>query len=250
MKPIIGVTVSPDTVTADYGVSHRYRAGVDYIDAVSAAGGLPVMLSPRVEDIDQILQVVDGLLFTGGADLDPSLYGDEAVHPETYGVDQERDTFEIALIRAAAAADKPMLCICRGIQVLNVAFGGSLDQHLADETGSDEGHRQYKRGLDAAAPGHSVTTTEGGLLRSITGTGQLPVNSLHHQGLRVIGDGLTVEAITEDGLVESVSVPTCGFALAVQWHPEMMFRTAELQRSLFDAFLEAVRSRQLTPTQR
>ena len=146
MKPIIGITVAPESITADYGVSNRYRAGVDYIDAVSAAGGMPIMLSPRTDDIEQILEVVDGIVFTGGADLDPGLYGDETVHPETYGVDAERDSFEIALIRAAAAVDKPMLCICRGIQVLNVAFGGTLDQHLVNENDSDEGHRQYKRG--------------------------------------------------------------------------------------------------------
>ncbi|CAN5525990.1 gamma-glutamyl-gamma-aminobutyrate hydrolase family protein [soil metagenome] len=238
-KPVIGITPGPETIEADFGTVHRYRVSTDYALAVEAAGGVPIILPLQSASIPTVLELVDGLLFSGGADIDPMRYGDPSVHPSTYGVDKQRDDFELELITSAIAVNTPMLCICRGIQVLNVALGGTLVQDIADEIPGADLHRQYKEGIPADQPIHDVRVTPGSLLEQVYGTASIPANSLHHQSAKHIGSGLVLEGQTEDGIVEAVSYPGASFVLGVQWHPEMMHRADSLQMKPFEALVTA-----------
>ncbi|MGE3796517.1 MAG: gamma-glutamyl-gamma-aminobutyrate hydrolase family protein [Thermomicrobiales bacterium] len=238
-SPVIGITSGPEIEEAVYGTVRRYRLSSDYTIAVEAAGGTPIILPLRSQSIPALLDLVDGFLFSGGADINPSLFGDDSVHRETYGVDKERDTFELELMRAAIAADKPVLCICRGIQVLNVAFGGSLWQHIADDIANPLTHRQFHDGIPADRPSHAVQMTPGSLLESVYGPAPLEVNSLHHQAVREPGAGLKIDGVAPDGVIEAMSVPDATFVLGVQWHPEMMQRVDERQQRPFSALIEA-----------
>jgi putative glutamine amidotransferase len=132
-KPIIGITPSPMEDTQAHGSFRRYAAATTYTEAIEAAGGVPIVIPPQVGNIQEIISVVDGLLISGGGDVRPDRYGDDEVHATTYGIHDLRDELEIALVREATTHDIPMLCICRGIQVLNVALGGTLIQDVADQ---------------------------------------------------------------------------------------------------------------------
>lgn len=247
-KPIIGIIPGAETIEADYGTVHRYRLSTDYAYAVEAAGGVPLILPLQSASIPAVLGLVDGLLFSGGADIDPVRYGDPSVHPTTYGVDQQRDDFELELIQRAIQADKPMLCICRGIQVLNVAFGGTLIQDIADELPDAGLHRQYQAAIPADQPVHDVQVSAGSLLEQVYGTRAIPANSLHHQSVKEMGSGLTLDGQTEDGIVEAISYPAATFVLGVQWHPEMMHRSEQLQMKPFEALVTSTRSASLAVT--
>jgi gamma-glutamyl-gamma-aminobutyrate hydrolase PuuD len=184
-----------------------------YVRQVEAAGGRPLLVPPSLEGIEETLDVLDGLLFSGGSDLDPAEYGQEA-HPETNGIRPERDQAELALLRAALERDLPLLAVCRGSQVLNVARGGDLVQHLPEVVG-DEKHKH--------TPGefadHEVDVKEGTLLGGLLGE-RAPVKSHHHQGFGRVGDGLVEAAWAEDGTLEAVEDPGRRFAVGVLWHPE------------------------------
>ncbi len=240
--PVIGITSGPEIEEAAYGTVHRYRLSSDYSKAVEAAGGIPVILPLHSNSIDELLDVVDGLLFSGGADLNPALFGDDDVHPETYGLDDERDSFELDLMRAAVAADKPVLCICRGIQVLNVAFGGTLYQHIADQVDESLTHRQQHLGVPGGDDSHDVELTPGSQTAAMFGESLLRVNSLHHQSARDLGDGLAIDGLSPDGVIEAISRPESTFVVGVQWHPEMMQERYELQRKPFEALVAAART--------
>ncbi len=244
---IIGITTGPEIEDAVYGRVHRYRVSSDYSIAVEATGGTPILLPLRSQSIPSLIDMVDGFLFSGGADLDPSLYGDESVHPETYGVDDERDSFELELMRAAIAADKPVLCICRGIQVLNVAYGGSLVQHIPDDIADPLTHRQFHANIPADQPSHTVAVASGSLLESVYGVSTLQVNSLHHQAVSEAGDGLGVDGVAPDGVIEAMSLPDAAFVLGVQWHPEMMQSADPLQLKPFEALTRAATARVAVP---
>ena len=211
-RPVIGITTY--LVPAAWGAWTMEAALVpaDYVRAVSAAGGAPVLVPPGAS-LPETLDAVDGLVFSGGSDLDPELYEAEA-HPETSGVIRERDDFELELMRAALERDVPMLAICRGSQVLNVALGGGIEQHVPDRVGA-ETHRE--------TPGvfseHDVSVLAGTRLASIVGD-RIDVKSHHHQGFGELGDGLREAARASDGTVEAVEDPTRRFALGVLWHPE------------------------------
>jgi putative glutamine amidotransferase len=168
---------------------------------------------PSDDGVEETLDALDGLIFSGGSDLDPSLYGQEA-HAETTGVVAERDRGELALLTAALERDMPVLAICRGSQVLNVALGGDLVQHLPEVVGSE----QHKHTPGEFAD-HDVAVEEGTRLGSIVG-GEVPVKSHHHQGFGRLGKGLRVAAHANDGAVEAVEDPSRRFALGVLWHPE------------------------------
>jgi gamma-glutamyl-gamma-aminobutyrate hydrolase PuuD len=168
---------------------------------------------PSDEGVDETLEALDGLIFSGGSDLDPELYGQEA-HAETLGVARNRDTAELALLGAALERDMPVLAICRGSQVLNVARGGDLVQHLPDLVG-DEKHKH----IPGTFADHDVSVEDGSRLSSVLGE-RAPVKSHHHQGLGKVGEGLRVVAYAEDGTIEAVEDPTRRFALGVLWHPE------------------------------
>jgi gamma-glutamyl-gamma-aminobutyrate hydrolase PuuD len=163
--------------------------------------------------VEETLQALDGLLFSGGSDLDPGLY-DQEPHEETFGIHEERDRAELALLEAALERDMPVLAICRGSQVLNVARGGDLVQHLPEVVG-DEKHKH----TPGTFADHDVTLEEGTRLGSLLGD-HAPVKSHHHQGIGRIGEGLRVSAHAEDGTVEAVEDPDRRFAVGVLWHPE------------------------------
>jgi putative glutamine amidotransferase len=184
----------------------------DYVRAVSAAGGAPVLVPPGAS-LPETLDAIDGLVFSGGSDLDPELYEAEP-HPETSGVIRERDDFELELMRAALERDVPMLAICRGSQVLNVALGGDLEQHVPDRIGTDL-HKE----VNGVFADHDVDVLAGTRLASILDDRQ-DVKSHHHQGFGRLGSGLREAARAPDGTVEALEDPARRFTVGVLWHPE------------------------------
>jgi putative glutamine amidotransferase len=225
-KPVIGITTY--LTSARFGVWEEDAALVPvvYVRAVEAAGGRALLVPPSVDGIPETLDALDGLLFTGGSDLDPELYGQNA-HSETNDVVPERDSAEIALLRAALERDLPVLAVCRGSQVLNVALGGDLVQHLPDVVG-DEKHK-HTPGVFAD---HDVDVVPGTRVQQILGD-RAPVKSHHHQGYGRLGEGLQEAARAEDGTVEALEDPSRRFALGVLWHPE-----AGEDFALFEALVE------------
>jgi putative glutamine amidotransferase len=211
-KPLIGITTY--LTRAAWGAWELDAALVpaSYVESVVRAGGAPLLVPPGAS-AEETLDAVDGLIFSGGSDLDPELYGVEA-HPETNGVVRERDEFELELMRAALARDVPLLAICRGSQVLNVALGGGIEQHVPDRVGTD---------LHKEVPGvfseHDVSVTPGTRLAAIVGD-RAQVKSSHHQGFDGVGGGLHVTAFADDGTPEALEDPKRGFTLGVLWHPE------------------------------
>jgi putative glutamine amidotransferase len=212
-KPVIGITTY--LTPARFGVWEEETALIPaaYVRAIEAAGGRPLLVPPSTDGIDETLDRLDGLLFSGGSDLDPELYGQEA-HPETNGIVPERDRAEIALLRAALERDMPVLAVCRGSQVLNVALGGDLVQHLPEVVG-DEKHK-HTPGVFAD---HDVELEPGSRVAELLGE-RTPVKSHHHQGFGRLGEGLVEAGRAEDGTIEAVEDPSRRFALGVLWHPE------------------------------
>jgi gamma-glutamyl-gamma-aminobutyrate hydrolase PuuD len=212
-RPVVGITtyVAP----AIWGDWEQDAALVpsQYVDAVERAGGRPLLVPPSNEGIAETLDAVDGLIFSGGSDLAPDAYGQEA-HPETAGVVPERDDAELALLSAALERDMPVLAICRGSQVLNVALGGDLVQHLPEVVG-DEKHK-HTPGVFADHDVEVVPETRIGRLLG----DRAPVKSHHHQGFGRLGEGLVEAARADDGTLEAVEDPSRRFALGVLWHPE------------------------------
>ena len=184
-----------------------------YVRAVDQAGGRPLLIPPSEDGAEETLDAVDGVLFSGGSDLDPELY-DQDPHPATSGVVAGRDRAELALLEAALARDMPVLAVCRGSQVLNVARGGDLVQHLPDVVG-DEKHKH----TPGTFADHDVTLEPGTRLAGLLGD-RAPVKSHHHQGIGRLGKGLKVAAYAEDGTVEAVEDTSHRFAFGVLWHPE------------------------------
>jgi putative glutamine amidotransferase len=212
-KPLIGITTY--LTPAAFGDWEEDAALVPatYVRAVEMAGGRPLLVPPAMDGVEETLDALDGLLFSGGADLDPELYGQEA-HAQTNGIVPERDSAEIALLQAALERDMPVLAVCRGSQVLNVALGGDLVQHLPEVVG-DEKHK-HTPGVFAD---HDVDVLPGTRTQEILGD-RAPVKSHHHQGYGRLGEGLQEAARAEDGTVEALEHPSRRFALGVLWHPE------------------------------
>ena len=219
-RPAIGICTSLER--ARWGVWDQRAALLPwaYITEIQAAGGLAVMIPPDPmlsEQPDEMLDRLDGLILAGGADIDPSAYEAEP-HPATKGTVPERDRSEIALARRAVQRDMPVLGICRGMQLINVALGGTLRQHLPDLVGHEE-HRRNPGSFTNSD--HDVRLQEGSLAARAAGEDLHGTKSHHHQGVEVIGDGLTVTGVsTLDELPEAIEAPACRFVLGVQWHPE------------------------------
>ncbi len=217
--PNIGLTCNVEAVTYIGWTEPAAMVPLTYVTAVERAGGRPLLLAPTAADVrdpGELLALLDGLLITGGSDLDPAHYGAPA-HPSTAPTSAERDAFELALVRAAAERDLPCLGICRGMQVLNVAYGGALDQHLPDGLAEDI-HRGMEAGVFAD---HRVAVATGSLAAVAAGGTDVAVKSFHHQGVARIGDGLRVTArAAGDGTVEAIEDETRRFMLGVLWHPE------------------------------
>jgi putative glutamine amidotransferase len=240
IRPRIGIT------TKSGGSTHpAYRL---YAAAVEAAGGESVWLEPEtLERVDpqEILRDLDGLLFSGGVDIDPEQFGETVIPDAGVEIDPQRDAAELPLARAALASDIPVLGICRGIQTLAVAGGGSLHQDLGLLGREPARHQQRKAGKDERATAHAVDVEPGSVLARAVGEGIQDVNSFHHQAVRDVPAGFVVTARSTDGLVEAVEDPRRSFRLGVQWHPERMVDRDPAQRRLFAAFVEAARARLL-----
>jgi putative glutamine amidotransferase len=210
---VIGITTHFTQARWSYWELDAALVPASYVHAVDLAGGRPLLVPPSLEGVEETLDAVDGLLFTGGADLDPELYGQKP-HEETFGVAIERDRAELTLLEQALARDMPVLAVCRGSQVLNVARGGDLVQHLPEVVGDDR-HKE--------TPGtfgeHDVAIETGTRLATLLGD-RAPVKTHHHQGFGRIGDGLRVAAQADDGTVEAIEDPSQRFAVGVLWHPE------------------------------
>jgi len=229
MKPVVGITTY--VVHARFGDWEEETALVpaDYVRAVERAGGRPLLVPPSEDAVEETLDALDGVIFSGGSDLDPDTYGQEP-HPATKGVVPERDRAELALLEAALARDMPVLAVCRGSQVLNVALGGDLVQHLTEVVGHEE-HRH----TPGAFAEHDVSVETETRLGSLLGD-QAPVKSHHHQGFGRLGAGLRQAARADDGTIEAVEDPSRRFALGVLWHPE-----AGEDMRLFEALVEEAR---------
>ena len=213
VRPVIGITTYVTPAKWSYWDTEAALIPADYVYAVERAGGRALLVPPSEDGVEETLQALDGLLFSGGSDLDPGLY-DQEPHEETFGIHEARDRAELALLEAALERDMPVLAICRGSQVLNVARGGDLVQHLPEVVG-DEKHKH----TPGTFADHDVTLEEGTRIGSLLGD-HAPVKSHHHQGIGRIGEGLRVAAHAEDGTVEAVEDPDRRFAVGVLWHPE------------------------------
>jgi putative glutamine amidotransferase len=219
-RPVIGLCTALERARWSVWDQQAFLLPRSYVDAVQRAGGLALMLPPdenAIDDPDPLLDLVDGLILAGGADVDPDTYGSER-HAETSGTVPERDTFEIALARRALERDLPLLGICRGMQLMNVARGGTLLQHLPESHGHHD-HRPNPGSFDGAD--HDVRLQDGSLAARAAGETTHGTKSHHHQGLDRLGEGLEVTGwSTLDELPEAIEVPGSRFALGVQWHPE------------------------------
>ena len=204
-----------------------------YLDAVARAGARPIVVDP-IGDPSGLLERVDALVLSGGPDVDPARYG-QAPHAKTYGVDRRVDDFEVPLVREAMARATPTLAICRGIQVLNVARGGTLHQHVLDDPGVPAHGRP---GEPNGARELEVTVEAGTLLAKVMGSTRVVASCHHHQAIDRVGDGLRVVARADDGIIEALELDhTAGWLLAVQWHPEDTAANDPSQQRLFDALV-------------
>ncbi|AIY06523.1 gamma-glutamyl-gamma-aminobutyrate hydrolase [Planococcus sp. PAMC 21323] len=233
MKPIIGVTASLELGRDYYGIE------LADTEAIFAAGGLPVMLPHLVEeaDLDEIAEHIDGLFLAGGYDIDPTLF-DEEPHPNLGVIIPSRDAFELALAKKVMAMNKPILGVCRGAQILNIAVGGDMYQDITMQVKDDLLQHQQKAPKFHGS--HFIDITEGSLLNRLTGKMRIKVNSRHHQANRLVPAPFVVSGKASDGMVEAIESTQHHFILGVQWHPENMARagdSASLQ--IFSGFVEA-----------
>ncbi|MEL6965177.1 MAG: gamma-glutamyl-gamma-aminobutyrate hydrolase family protein [Pseudomonadota bacterium] len=233
-RPRIGLTLDAES-PGGFSKLPWYAIRENYCDAISRAGGLPLPLPHDVALTDDYLELLDGLVVTGGAfDVDPSLYGAADRH-ETVTTKDRRTAFELSILKGFLDADRPVLGICGGQQLLNVALGGTLIQHIPDEITDCLAHEQPNPRTE---PGHEVDVEAGTLLhRLVSGASTLAVNSAHHQAAGDVGAGVVVSGRAPDGVVEAIEVPDRRFCLGVQWHPEYSISSAD--DAIFRAMVQA-----------
>jgi putative glutamine amidotransferase len=237
-RPTIGVTTYGPSAASD-GELPTFSLPSHYVDAVVAAGGMPVLLGASALAAEEVLAALDGLIVAGGGDIAPDVYGGRA-HETIYSVNPARDSFELRLVRAALErSDLPTLGICRGMQILNIALGGDLTPHLPDVYGDSVPHRLPPR----VPTTHSVRIERGGAFGEIFADAELPVCSWHHQAVQTLGRGLRAAAHAPDGVIEAVALESHPFVLGVQWHPEMQAAEDPRQLRLFQALVERARAR-------
>jgi putative glutamine amidotransferase len=233
MKPIIGITSS---IAKDGSVNLAQA----YVTAVTAAGGVPVILPNLAEDgdVERLASRLDGLLVSGGVDLDPTLFNEEPI-PGLGEVAPERDRFELAVLAKFLAANKPILAICRGIQVLAVATGGDIYQDIYSQV-KEQPLLQHQQKAPRWHASHFVDAEPSSLLHEIAGARRFKVNSFHHQSVRRVGDGFRVSAISSDGMIEAIESTRHRFVVGVQWHPECLVEKNDApSKRLFEAFVRA-----------
>jgi putative glutamine amidotransferase len=228
--PLIGIT------TYGRDESNRFASPAPYAEGVRRAGGVPVLVPPGEPRLEELLARLDAIILAGGGDLDPALYGGEA-HPEVYNVDAERDRSELALVERLVERGKPTLGICRGVQALNVALGGTLHPHLPDVVGQAVVHRLPPR----EPTSHPVRLVPGSRLAVILGELEFDAPSWHHQAIDHPAPGLKVVAYAPDKSIEAVEMPAHPWLIGVQWHPELGAGAQAVHQRLFDALVEAVR---------
>ena len=237
MTPEVGIVayhLRPGRVTS-WGVG-GYGVPENYVDAIRRAGAHAALLLPGDErSPDELLDRFDGLMLVGGGDVEPERYGQRAVD-EVYGLEPDRDAFEIALLLRALERDVPTLCICRGMQVMNVAFGGDLVQHLP----ADDRFMAHGVPSEAESLLHDVKLLAGSGIADATGAEVISSSSHHHQGIERLGDGLVATGWTEDGLIEALESER-GWMIGAQWHPEDTAASDPAQQGLFDALVRKAR---------
>jgi putative glutamine amidotransferase len=233
-QPVVGLTLDRE-LPGGYSKTHPwYALRENYCEAIAAAGGLPILLPHDPDAAASYLALLSGLVVTGGAfDVDPALFGAPSRHDSVITKDR-RTAFELAITRAALAGDMPVLGICGGQQLLNVALGGTLIQHIPDEVPDALAHEQPNPRTE---PGHAVRITPGTLLHRITALDTMAVNSAHHQAVKDPGPGLVVDAVAPDGVIEGIEDPRRRFCIGVQWHPE--YGLSDGDRRIFAAFIAA-----------
>jgi len=229
--PVVGITLDSEN-PGGWSNYPWYAVRQNYCDAVLRAGGLPVLLPHEPDEAEAYLAHIDALLITGGAfDLDPALFGAETRH-ESVRTKDRRTAFEAAAARGALERDLPLLGICGGQQLLNVVLGGTLIQHIPDEVENALAHEQPNPRHE---PGHAVAVTGDSLLHDICASAEMAVNSAHHQAVKDVGPGVTVNAVAPDGVVEGIEATDYRFCLGVQWHPEYLIGPGD--GALFRAFI-------------
>ena len=231
-KPIIGLTLDSET-KGGYSEMPFYAVRENYCDVISDNGGTPLCLPHYPQCVNDYLQLLDGLVITGGGfDVPPHYFGEDSVHTETT-LKQQRTEFEFSLTKGALQKDIPLLGICGGEQLLNVVLGGTLIQHIPDEINAPIDH-MTGRGVS-----HNIVIEEDTLLYGITGTDSLLVNSEHHQAVKDVGANVRVNARSDDGVIEGIESSAYRFCLGVQWHPEYVL--SEGDRNIFKAFIDATK---------
>jgi putative glutamine amidotransferase len=231
-RPIIGIT------TYGRDEDNRFRLPCLYVDAVRRAGGVAVLIPPGDESDEEILAVVDGVILAGGGDVDPALYGGKK-HETIYSVDAERDKCELAMARHLAGSGVPTLGICRGHQVINVALGGTLYEHLPDVVGDRVVHRLPPR----EPTEHPILVADESRLAAVLVENNFSAASWHHQGIHKLAAGLSAVAQAPDGTIEACELHSHPWFFSVQWHPELTAHASPTQQRLFDALVDACRQR-------
>lgn len=234
MKTIIGITT--DKIMED-GFYYQ-KINESNLKAVYEHGGVPVILPVTDDDesIERYLSLVDGIYFTGGGDINPLLFGEEPIR-QIGAIDYDRDTFEVKLYKHAASKNMPMLGICRGQQIMNVAGGGTLYQDIYAQRQNTNGHSpKFTLG---GYEHHTVDLIRDSMIYNIFKTDKIKTNSFHHQAVKDVAEGYIATAFTEDGIIECIESSELEFALGVQWHPEIMFERYPLFCNIFNSFIEA-----------
>lgn len=238
-RPLIGCTSYRRTVELPEQTFDMVGLTPTYIRAIQLAGGIPVLIPcglPQA-DVEQIFEQLDGVLLPGGGDIDPVLYGGQ-MHETIYGISPERDETELFLARHAMASEKPLFAICRGVQVLNVALGGTLWEDVKSLMPSGNRHAYYGE-FPGTHLAHTVEVESESRLSHYLGAGTVAINSLHHQGIKQLAPTLVQTAVAPDGLIEAVEAPNHPFALGVQWHPEILVNDHPGMLALFEGLVEA-----------
>lgn len=234
-RPIVGITLDSES-PGGYSRYPWYALRENYAGAIEAAGGLPLALPHAPALAEETLDLIDALVITGGNfDVDPAMYGDASRH-QTVTLKAGRTEAEFALVRGALARNMPILGICGGQQLLAVALGGTLIQHIPDEIPGALAHEQPN---PRDEPGHMIEIVPGTMLAKIVGTGRLNVNSAHHQAVKAVGAGVVVNALAPDGVIEGIEEPKRRFCLGCEWHPEFFINNGDT--AIFKAFVAACR---------
>lgn len=231
MKPVIGITASMEIDETKYMVHHHN------VKAIKKTGGIPIMLPYLLmeEDVEQIAHQIDGLYATGGYDIDPTLFNEEP-HPQLGTIIPDRDAFEIALMKRLLEMGKPVLGVCRGCQILNIAVGGDMYQDIYTQI--DRDLLQHSQKAPSGHASHFVEVVKGSLLYELTGTDRLKVNSRHHQANRSVPDHFQISGKASDGVIEAIESKAHEFALGLQWHPENMLAVGdETSLKIFQGFI-------------